>query len=222
MPFNSKKKLVAVLAGLACCAILLSWYVGQSTPLWSEAAAMQTSSSTSHVEVRIDSEKKIHIGDAKTTLETLTADLQRASDRGPEHVVTRLRCPDDLPMGVLFQVQNILTKGGFTKVSYERGEEDGLPLVLPTQELVETMKSIPAEQIVSIGIAPTGEVTFAGKSVAVDELDRDVAGALQANPKLIFSIRAEPDARYGTFFAVLRQVKAGSAQRIFIDQPAMD
>ena len=216
-----KKTLATALVALACCAVLLSWYVGEPAPRPAKAQAKQTSDSMTFVEVRIESEKKIHIGDAETTLGSFAVDFKRAIDRDPEHVVTQLRCADKLPMSVLFEVQGILIKSGFTKVSYESGETGGLPLVLPTERLAETMKSIPAEQIVNVHVSSTGQVVVGEKTVAVDKLDRAVAGALQENPLLIFSIQTKPDASYSDFIVVLRQVKAGNAQRIFIGQPAL-
>ena len=123
-------------------------------------------------------------------------------------------------MSVLFKIQHILTSNGFTKVEYEGRDTESMPLVLPDQDLVEKTKSIPAEHIADVYVGASGTVVLGDKKVSVDDLAKLVDQRLKENPYLIVSIHAKPDATYHDFIAVLKQVKQGNAQRIFINQPA--
>jgi len=214
-----KKRLAVVLTVLAFCVVPLSWYVASPTAQPTSAGEKKASDGMSWINVDIQSGKTISIEKTKTTLDDFEADFKNAVDRDPEHVVTHLKCADDLPMSVLFKIQRILISNGFTKVEYEDRETEKMPLVLPNKELVEKTKSIPAEHIADVYVSAS-TVVLGDKKVSVDDLAKLVDQRLKENPYLIVSIHAKPDATYKDFIAVLKEVKRGNAQRIFINQPA--
>lgn len=216
----SKWQVTMIVTGLACCAVPLSWHPGNSSPRQSTAEAKKTAAGMSTVDVDITNGTSMRVRGSATTVNALEIDLHGLIDRDPGNVVIRLNCDEGVPMQTLFQVQEILIRNGLTKVSYENGVGAGLPLVLPSVPLREKMKSISATDISDVLIGASGTVTFDGESIRAGELPQRVAYRLQENPYLIVSIEAHPDATYADFIAVLREVKAGNAQRIFIKQPA--
>ena len=136
--------------------------------------------------------------------------------KGRLHVVIRFVCDENTPMGTVFDVQRALREIDLLKVAYMSHSYAEMPLVLPSKDLEEKIKEIPAEHIAELVIEPSGGVLLDRQKVEVAELDKVVKGRLSDNPRLIVSVQMDREATYGQYVSVLNQLKKGGAQRIHV------
>jgi biopolymer transport protein ExbD len=120
-------------------------------------------------------------------------------------------------MGALFDVQRVLAELDLLRVSYMSDDRDAFPLVLPSKQLVDRMKEIPARHIAQLVIDRSGGVTLDGREIEISELDEVVKRFVSEDPLLVVSLHADREAKYGQYVSVLHQLKKGGAERIFIN-----
>lgn len=95
-------------------------------------------------------------------------------------------------------------------------EEKGLPLVLPTSEVVDVSPNnvihflVGRDGVVEVRRGETAYSQFL-RPEQVDEIWRFEAAS---NPRLIASVRTDPDAPYGNMIRVLDALQGAGAERI--------
>lgn len=92
--------------------------------------------------------------------------------------------------------------------------DKGIGIILPPpgNETVEVRK----ENLCHIIIDPHGNVLLDNKEVDIRSIRSLVENKIANNPKVIFTVKAHPRARYDKYIAVLDQLKQAKATRISI------
>ncbi len=215
----SKKSTVAVLAGLALLIVPLSWYgTDAAAPEKKDTATAKSSSDVQVIDVSIENAKTIAVDGSPVTLGTLGDALDEKAGGDPAQYVVNLDCAEAVPMWVVFDVQRSLQKRDLVKISYASGLP-AMPLVLPSAELEEKIKTISDENIALVRVDASGKLLFNGRKVLIGDLPDRVETALQENAKLIVSIHMEKESTYRDFVTVLDAVKKGKANRILVHNP---
>ncbi len=227
-----KRKLAVVLAVLVCCLVSLSWHLEVPAALESEGKAKGSSTEkppvkiclgdTEAIRIEIRDGEKFRIDETKTAVETLKKYLKSASDEDLKRIRIHVCCAEKLQMRELFDIQNVLRKSGFTKVSYENGEAVGAPLAPLPKVLEEKAESLKAGNAADICVCAPGHFTFGGRKVRVAEISQLLKPRLEKDPTLAVWITARPEATFSDFLAALKEVKSAGAQRIFFRQPATE
>lgn len=119
-------------------------------------------------------------------------------------------------MGAVFDVQTALRDIDLLEVSYMSYSHEAMPLALPSKELEEKIKEIPAKHIAELVIEPSGGVLLDRQKIEVAKLDKLVEGRLSDNPYLVVSVKADRESTYGQYVSVLNQLRKGGAQRIHV------
>jgi beta-lactamase regulating signal transducer with metallopeptidase domain len=214
----SRSKTALTLAVLILLAVPLSAYVGAPT----EDKGTQTEGAMSkddgmrYVTVGLVPPKNIEVDGSRTTFTDLKKRLLDTIGDDRDKVIIRLVCEDDAPMGAVFDVQRALRDIDLLKVSYMSYSHEAMPLALPSNELEEKIKEIPAKHIAELVIEPSGDVLLDQKKIEVDKLDKLVEGRLSDNPHLVVSVQADRESTYGQYVSVLNRLRKGGAQRIHV------
>jgi beta-lactamase regulating signal transducer with metallopeptidase domain len=223
MSLLSRSKTAFMLVGLILLVVPLSGYVGTSVPSdrndgaqGEKQVAMSKDDSVRYVTVGIVAPKTIEVDGMGTSFTDFKKRLVDTIGDDRDHVVIRFVCEKDTPMGTVFDVQRALGEIDLLRVSYMSYSHGAMPLVLPSKELEEKIKEIPAEYIAELVIEASGGVLIDRQKIEVDKLDKVVKGRLADNPKLIVSVQADREATYGQYVSVLNQLKEGGAQRIHV------
>ncbi len=96
--------------------------------------------------------------------------------------------------------------------------DKGLGIVLPAEgEQVEISK----KNILNCLINSTGQVLLGDEPVKVGDLNRVIRQKLQANDKLIISVKAHEKTKYKDYIAVIDQLKIANATRISIAETSL-
>jgi len=169
------------------------------------------------IDVSITGPEKIVVAGSPATLATFGDAIENAVGGAPDRHVINLICDNDVPMGVVFDVQRELQNRDLLKISYNSDLPQAMPLVLPSKELEEKVKSIPDEDIVIVGVRGKDTVLLNSTEISANNLSDEVKNSLRKNDHLIFAIDMDRDATYGDFVKVLHAVKEGDATRILIN-----
>jgi len=96
--------------------------------------------------------------------------------------------------------------------------DKGLGIVLPAEgEQVEISK----KNILNCLINSTGQVLLSDEPVKINDLSRTIKQKLQANDKLIISVKAHEKTKYKDYIAVIDQLKQANATRISIAETSL-
>jgi biopolymer transport protein ExbD len=96
--------------------------------------------------------------------------------------------------------------------------DKGLGIVLPAEgEQVEISK----KNILNCLINSTGQVLLGEEPVRINDLNRVIRQKLQANDKLIISVKAHEKTKYKDYIAVIDQLKIANATRISIAETSL-
>jgi beta-lactamase regulating signal transducer with metallopeptidase domain/biopolymer transport protein ExbD len=207
----SKTRAAALTGALAIAIASLSWYHGTATPPPSSQKDL------TNVEVSLGSDGQVTIDGKKAKLEKLGAYLKQ--EIGDENAVVHIVCEDNVPMSTLFQMHAVLRATGMYKVSYRGLDGERMPLVLPSEKLIQKTKSIPPKDIVHLAVAPGGKCTLDGMKLKPSMIRKAVEKRLSENDKLIVSLEMAGDATFAQYAETLRALKAAQANRIFINEP---
>jgi biopolymer transport protein ExbD len=96
--------------------------------------------------------------------------------------------------------------------------DKGLGIVLPAEgEQVEISK----KNILNCLINSTGQVLLGDEPVNINDISRNIRQKLQANDKLIISVKAHEKTKYKDYVAVIDQLKQANATRISIAETSL-
>lgn len=96
--------------------------------------------------------------------------------------------------------------------------DKGLGIVLPAEgEQVEISK----KNILNCLINSTGQVLLGDEPVNISDISRNIRQKLQANDKLIISVKAHEKTKYKDYVAVIDQLKQANATRISIAETSL-
>jgi len=216
----SRFRTALMIAGLALLVVPLSGYIGTSAPGDHAGDAQEGTTKDDgmrHVTVGIVSSEKIKVDGTSTSMSGLKEHILANLEIDPENAVLRVVCDDSTPMGALFDAQRVLAELDLLKVSYMSDNYEAFPLVLPSRQLEEKMKEIPAQHIAKLVIDRSGGVLLEGRKIELVELDKVVKERISDDPMLIVSLHADREATYGQYVSALHQLKKGGAQRIFVN-----
>jgi len=94
--------------------------------------------------------------------------------------------------------------------------DKGIELALPRwgDEL-----NVSKKNILNVLINASGEVMLAEEPIQIPLIKQNIEKRLEANDKLIISIKTDPDTKYEVFIQVVDQLKLANATRISIAEP---
>ena len=96
--------------------------------------------------------------------------------------------------------------------------DKGLGIVLPAEgEQVEISK----KNILNCLINSTGQVLLGDEPVNINDISKNIRQKLQANDKLIISVKAHEKTKYKDYVAVIDQLKQANATRISIAETSL-
>lgn len=96
--------------------------------------------------------------------------------------------------------------------------DKGLGIVLPAEgEQVEISK----KNILNCLINSTGQVLLGDEPVKIPDINRVIRQKLQANDKLIISVKAHEKTKYKDYVSVIDQLKQANATRISIAETSL-
>jgi len=96
--------------------------------------------------------------------------------------------------------------------------DKGLGIVLPAEgEQVEISK----KNILNCLINSTGQVLLGDEPVNISDISKNIRQKLQANDKLIISVKAHEKTKYKDYVAVIDQLKQANATRISIAETSL-
>jgi beta-lactamase regulating signal transducer with metallopeptidase domain/biopolymer transport protein ExbD len=224
----------ALLLALALMVLPLSWYQGDAAPANTAAMAadnagdppvksaekqmqIQMQMQIEHtVSLMIKDDQTVVIDGQKAGLAKLPKILDGMAARDPEGTVVDLDCVGDVTMGTLYKVQQILTERKLMKVEFARADGASLPLVLPPVNVMEKLKQMDPNDLAKIELDAKGQVSWDGKTLPDDKLQKTLVARLAENPRLVVVLRAAPQTPYKDMTRVLALVKATDAQRVVI------
>ncbi|UCH85475.1 MAG: biopolymer transporter ExbD [Candidatus Latescibacterota bacterium] len=215
----SKKTTAIVLAALTLLVLPLSWYQTGAAPGTKTSSEQKVPEGMQAIDVSVHSADKIAVDGSTVSLDSFDAALGDVVGGDPDKCVINLICANDVPMGVVFDVQRILQSRNLLKVSYNSDLPETMPLVLPSKQLEDKIKSIPDQDIAIVSVAGSGTMMFQNVEVSIEDLTGRVNKSIKENQRLIVSIEMERSATYGDFVKALRAVKDGDAQRILVNSP---
>jgi beta-lactamase regulating signal transducer with metallopeptidase domain len=218
----SKKRLAVIMAALILAMLPFSMYLGgngAAGPAAAEAGKKQVSSSHPAVDVSLAGDA-ITVDGHETSLKMFTKSMQKAMKGYDQKPIVNISCDGKAPMASLFKVQQQLLDMGLVKVSYSDYEGNGLPVVLPDDELMKKMKQISDEDICHVKIASNGKLYVGKKKATSKDAAKYIQECLKKNPKLIVSLHMDAEATYADFVETLAFIKKSGAERIFINNPA--
>jgi beta-lactamase regulating signal transducer with metallopeptidase domain/biopolymer transport protein ExbD len=217
----SKTKTAAIVCAAATFTLFFSWYhtgasphAGKTKPVLAKSG---TNESTRFIDLTISDQEGLLIDGEKVTFETFIAKIKGISPEDTENTVINLDCSNDMPMVKLFTIQEILRKANLTKVSYHNDIGKALPLVLPSEKILERIKEIDTADIARVNINESASVHLDNEKIPVSNLSNKIKRLISNNEFLIISIHMTPATRYEDFIRVLGQVKKGDAKRILIN-----
>ena len=94
--------------------------------------------------------------------------------------------------------------------------DKGIELALPRwgDEL-----NVSKKNILNVLINASGEVMLAEEPIQIPLIKQNIEKRLEANDKLIISVKTDPDTQYEVFIQVVDQLKLANATRISIAEP---
>jgi beta-lactamase regulating signal transducer with metallopeptidase domain len=205
----SRSRAIVLGAALSAAILSLSWY---------QSSATLESNSHDEIDLVLTTKDQVVVDGERATLESLGAMLARDVDT--ESAIVRIECAQDVPMRTVFQAHAALRRAGLLKVSYAQTSGKVVPLVLPSEELIEKAKSIPSEHIARLAIRSSGSSTLDGVELEHSQIRGAIAQRLAEDDMLIVSVRMAEDATFGQYVSTLEALEAAGARRIFIEQPA--
>ncbi len=223
----SPKTVAVVLAALILAVVPFSFYQGGSTatgPQVAHAGTEKASESKTHnlkistVVVTVK-EDKVLIDGQKTTLEKFTPAMEKLTNGEPDNYVVKIECAGDVPMASLFKVQKQMVDMGLYKVAYDDNMGNGLPIILPNDDVKKKLKSISPENITYLRIDSSGSIFLDKKEVSVEKATKLLEYRIDENPKLIVSIHMDGKTSYDDFVRVLANVKKSGADKVVINNP---
>jgi len=115
----------------------------------------------------------------------------------------------DIPTGALPDIVFLLLI--FFLVTTAIDAEKGLDLVLPPE--TEDFIKIPPKNIKNLLINAAGQVAINGIPIEIRDITGKIKDALQENPKIIVSIKADRLTRYDVYVDVFGQIKEGRCKK---------
>ena len=214
MSLISKKKTGSIVVRLAAFVLaLLLFFVGIAPEASATIAYEQV-----FVDVAIGSGNRISINDQVVSLGDFEQEITNYAGGDPSKVVINLKCEADMPMAVIFDIQNKLVAMDLMQVSYQSDTTKPIRFELPTQQTHFKTASVPGENIVTVAIDDSGRVTFNGQEVVTEKIAETTKARVKQNNKTIVSLQVQDGAIYSDFVTVLAEVQKGGAPRILIDR----
>ena len=104
----------------------------------------------------------------------------------------------------------------FFLVTTSFSKEKGLGLTLPKHG---SQTRVPSRNITKVLINASGEVMHDMNIVSIDVLEERIRTMTGQNPKLVVSIKTDPDAVYDAFVDVVDTIKKAGNEKISIAEP---
>ena len=96
-------------------------------------------------------------------------------------------------------------------------QDIGMPFALPAaQEDQDTTVKVKQSDVTDIDIAANNVITIDGRPVRVNGIKNILEAKLAANPKLIVMVNNHPQSDYGTFAAVLDEIRLAEIRKVSI------
>ena len=104
----------------------------------------------------------------------------------------------------------------FFLVTSSFSHDKGLGLTLPPHG---TATRVPSRNITKVWINAAGEIMHDQDIVSLEVMEERIRRMTEQNPRLIVSIKSDPDARYEYFVDVIDSIKQTGNDRISIAEP---
>jgi biopolymer transport protein ExbD len=220
----SKKRVIAALAIIVLLVIPLSWYRGGVTarqPVVNPAGSPAPIPGTDlkSVTLALHGDKRIKVGDAEVTLEDLVALLDEELTGDRSKLVVKLECDKNVPMSMIYDVQELLTSMDLRKVEFRGQGYKDMALVLPPANVDEWLDRVREEDILGLVVDEEGHVLINGERMLHAKLQGAIEDYLSMNPQIVFTLESSARTKYGDFLEALEKLKLAGAPRIVIRPP---
>jgi biopolymer transport protein ExbD len=95
-------------------------------------------------------------------------------------------------------------------------QDIGMPFVLPAATEQDQTVKIKESDIAALTISSNDIVTLDDSPIRVNAIKNELERRLAANPKLVVMVNNHPQASYGTFAAVLDEVRLAKCRKVAI------
>ena len=127
----------------------------------------------------------------------------------------RVRAVPEIPTGSMADIVFLLLV--FFLVTTTMNQDKGIGMQLPP---AGESKKIQKKNICNIWVNAAGQVLInLEEDVPLNQLRANIEGRLQANDKLIISLKADEETSYENFIDVLDEIKLSGADRISLASP---
>jgi len=235
-PISNRKK-GAALAAVLFLIFGLSWYgagasqeteePGNTGKSGKQPVSESTTSSAPitkdiYVEATLEGEGEgaIRIETMVSSLDGFGDDIDEAVADDKQHTVIRLSCEEQVTMGRIHTIQQMLRERGLIRILYVTPDGRDLGLVLPPLGYREKQKEIDPKHFARLVITGSEGMRLDGETIPKDKVETAIRGRLAADDMLIVAILAQEDAAYGDFVGMLDLAKKAGATRILIDDPS--
>ncbi len=209
-----KKRVTVVLTFLLLSLLPVSWYYGPRT------AAATTAQAT--IEVSIDAGRKgdtFRVNGRKTSLKRLGGVIESATIADQTKTIVDIICDDEASMSSVLAVQRLLIDQNLLKVRFAGPTGKPVPHMLPSRAMSDRLKEIDPRNLAKLEIDEHGSVNVDEETVGVSEIAVIIGKKADANPLLIVSVHASPNAHYGHFLKVLAELRKTKVNRVMIHNP---
>lgn len=206
----SKGRTVVFAVMFVVTATTLSWYRGVAQPPPPDGHAA--------VELSLASDGRVTVDGKKTEIPQIGKYIQ--GKIGDQQAVVYIKCDEYVAMKTLFEVHAVLREAGILKVSYAEMGGGQMPLVLPSEQLIEMARTMPEKDVVHLQVLKGGKCVLGGVKLTPDQIHEFVEKQLAENANVIVSLKMADDATYSQYVHALKELKKAEANRIFINEPA--
>ncbi|MGD9545973.1 MAG: ExbD/TolR family protein [Candidatus Krumholzibacteriia bacterium] len=162
----------------------------------------------------------IAVNGQQTTLDGFSAAMTAAAAGDRKSKKVEFECAPEVTADQLYAVQSQLQDLGMSKVRFRWGGKGGqVPLVLPSDEALARMASLPPEDILEIRLHDDNTITVEGHTAAPGKLQSRIAERLAANDKIVVSLIPDHDCRYNAIVGAIDRLTNAGAQRIALNEP---
>lgn len=95
-------------------------------------------------------------------------------------------------------------------------QDIGMPFVLPAATEQDQIVKIKESDIAGLTISSNDIVTLDDAPIRINAIKNELQRRLAANPKLVVMVNNHPQASYGTFAAVLDEVRLAKCRKVAI------
>ncbi len=233
----SRRSIAWLAAGLFLGTLLLSWHVCEvsagSSPALPASPGPVTASAhvaivgqevstcrsdqRTEIAVTLTNEGGVTVGEEAVELEDLPAMLRTRATGPNEECIVSILCGSEVPVRLLFAVQDILTQEGLLQVRYRNTSGWEMPLVLPPGPLRERARQMPPEYFTVLEVDRGDAIRLDGRRVLPADVPTRLREILEANEHLIVAVRFDGEVDYVRFLEVMGGVQQADATRVFVE-----